>query len=201
MINKSRFLGVLFLICGFFLFNINICTSIEIGIVESGISYVVKQSTYEVEKGWSENQINNLIEENCKWCSDGDYCYALGYVKDGRYCGIFYDNFIRKNKIMFINQTEIGGNCTQNFECKSNLCSNLNCIDGVDVIIFSLRTQVAELNLSLMEEREKVSILYNEINHIKEYLEKFSKEIQAKDTKETNETNILTGFFVKIFGI
>jgi hypothetical protein len=54
-------------------------------------------------------------------CELNDKCYAYGYVKDGMYCSEESD--------IFMPQAGNGEYCTQNFECKDNLCIDNNCID------------------------------------------------------------------------
>ena len=59
-------------------------------------------------------------------CENGcfleDKCYLYGYRKNGKYCSDILDNFV--------GQKEDPSSCENNFECKSNLCIDSQCVEA-----------------------------------------------------------------------
>ena len=54
-------------------------------------------------------------------CFVDEQCYGLGHRKSGEYCSP------ERN---FIDQLEAGDICDNNFECRSNICVNDQCVSG-----------------------------------------------------------------------
>jgi hypothetical protein len=59
--------------------------------------------------------------QTCNGCLTDDNCYTFGYRKSGKYCN--------ESKI-FLEYKISGETCENNFECKSNLCVDDECISG-----------------------------------------------------------------------
>lgn len=57
----------------------------------------------------------------CSGCDLDDLCYPLGYRKSGEYCS---------GELEFMEQSEEGASCDNNFECKSNVCVDDRCVSG-----------------------------------------------------------------------
>ena len=55
----------------------------------------------------------------CNGCILGDKCAPVGYRVEGKYCNLDSE---------FIEYLEAGESCDNNFECKSNLCVNDECV-------------------------------------------------------------------------
>ena len=196
--------SVIFLTIIVLIFNIFLIQGVNVSAAEldfNAASTVQPQpytNSYEEKKDWSEKQIKRLIEKNCNWCSDDDYCYPFGYVKKEQYCGI--DKTLHFEKINFINQSESGTNCAQDFECKSNFCFNNECIGTMESLLFSFHEQINELNKDLEEEKNKTTLLREELNQIKKYLGTLNSNIDTIQLENKKKQNGITGFFVKIFG-
>lgn len=60
-------------------------------------------------------------KEDCQGCMLDDKCYPLGYRKDNKYCSDSMNFTAQKN------ETSV---CENNFECKSNVCVDSQCISG-----------------------------------------------------------------------
>jgi len=69
-------------------------------------------------------EINNLTLEECKsGCIYGDKCLPIGVRVKGAYCSI---------DIILTNQLEADEKCENDFECKSNICIDSECVsEGV----------------------------------------------------------------------
>ena len=63
-------------------------------------------------------------------CFLDDECYQFGYINNGTYCSEkgkhIAGNIYRS---AFINQSDVGMNCSQSYECKTGVCSNGFCAD------------------------------------------------------------------------
>ena len=72
-----------------------------------------------------EGNVTDIPEDDenyiCQGCSFGDKCYPFGYRKSGEYCS---DN------LEFVTQLGKESVCDNNFECKSNVCVNDECVSG-----------------------------------------------------------------------
>ena len=55
----------------------------------------------------------------CSGCLENKKCYPFGYRKSLEYCSINDDKFIQQSK---------AGVCENNFECRSNVCIDGECI-------------------------------------------------------------------------
>lgn len=60
------------------------------------------------------------VSYTCHGCKLNNKCYPLGYIKTGQYCSDNYE---------FVEQLTGEENCENNFECKSNLCIDEQCIE------------------------------------------------------------------------
>lgn len=58
----------------------------------------------------------------CRTCLIGEACFPFGYRKDGNYCNA--------DELNFTQYKESEESCENNFECKSNLCIDNECISG-----------------------------------------------------------------------
>ena len=65
---------------------------------------------------------NKEIFYSCSGCELENKCYPYGYRKEGNYCS-------DENEV-FVNQLEGATTCENNFECKTNLCINGNCVSS-----------------------------------------------------------------------
>ena len=76
-------------------------------------------------------------------------CYILGYIKNGTYCSEKGKNYGGLYKPGFLNQSETGANCTQDYECKTNICSDTVCLNMTKQKqeIESLRNELINLSL------------------------------------------------------
>ncbi len=59
---------------------------------------------------------------SCNGCELDDKCYTYGYRKNGNFCS--------DENNLFISQLEDNAACENNFECKTNLCINGNCVSS-----------------------------------------------------------------------
>lgn len=71
-------------------------------------------------------------ERDCRknGCFENDRCYPFGYRKDERYCeekAKVYASSVYRSA--FVNQSEEGEECNQNYECKTNICSDNICVN------------------------------------------------------------------------
>jgi len=64
---------------------------------------------------------SEFIDFSCNGCKVEDICYQIGHRKEGNFCS--------DNK-EFISQKEESISCDNNFECKSNLCIDNECIES-----------------------------------------------------------------------
>jgi hypothetical protein len=83
----------------------------------------------ETEEDEEQNETEEDEEQNetsdeiiCNGCSLENKCYPLGYRKSGKYCS--------DNNNNFLDYLEKKSNCENNFECKSNVCIDSECISG-----------------------------------------------------------------------
>ncbi len=60
----------------------------------------------------------NSEKDICKGCTHDDVCYSLGYRKEGTFC---------TDKLHFESQKDDNNNCSNAFECKSNICEKNQC--------------------------------------------------------------------------
>ncbi|MFH1327102.1 MAG: hypothetical protein ABIH59_03175 [archaeon] len=70
----------------------------------------------------SEDDEDEEIFYSCSGCDLENKCYTYGFRKAGNYCSDANDNFV--------SQLEDNGICENNFECKTNLCINGNCVSS-----------------------------------------------------------------------
>jgi len=61
-------------------------------------------------------------ETVCLSCKEGEKCYPAGYRKEGKFCSVEEDRFIK--------QLKEASSCENSFECKSNLCVSGECVSG-----------------------------------------------------------------------
>jgi hypothetical protein len=79
----------------------------------------------EVEKVEVENKSEEEVfyeGGDCVGCELEGQCYALGRVKDGKYCS--------ENLFVFADSKVEGDSCNQNFECLDNICLSGNCVSS-----------------------------------------------------------------------
>ncbi|MBU0907214.1 MAG: thioredoxin fold domain-containing protein [Nanoarchaeota archaeon] len=69
----------------------------------------------------SGEELEKEITFVCHGCFVNEKCYPMGYRKGGEYC--FEDGY-------FVEQSNAGEFCENNFECGSNLCINDECVSG-----------------------------------------------------------------------
>lgn len=137
-------------------------------------------------------------ETDCKnsGCFLDKKCYPYGYIINKKYCVaegvVYYPNgrphFTRKD--FFINQSEIGNECNNNFECLTNFCLNGICIN-----------QSGEVEKRIEEEMKKQKEeLEKQFN---EKIEKLSAPATPAETKEEEkvEENIVEKIFNWFRGI
>lgn len=83
----------------------------------------------EDKKEWSEKHLCTFT----KGCVLEESCYPFGYRFENQFCGEYLiTKTIKRTK--FINQSKIGENCSNHFECETNLCINNICTDGRELI-------------------------------------------------------------------
>lgn len=66
-------------------------------------------------------EIEKEVTHICQGCLLNEKCYPLGYRKSGEYCS---------DELEFVEQSEEGASCENNFECKSNVCVDDKCVSG-----------------------------------------------------------------------
>ncbi|MDA3836948.1 MAG: hypothetical protein PF542_04965 [Nanoarchaeota archaeon] len=59
---------------------------------------------------------------DCVGCELEGQCYALGFVKDGKYCS--------EDLFVFVDSKVEGNSCNENFECADNICLSGNCVSS-----------------------------------------------------------------------
>lgn len=85
-------------------------------------------------------------ETECKkldFCWYENRCYPLGYRLGEKYCSDRDPYYLGKYGIEvsnFVNQSEIGKTCINNYECKTNICSDNVCINLTE------QTNISSLN-------------------------------------------------------
>ena len=84
------------------------------------------KSTQENSQNMEELEEVEVIPEEkifykCNGCELEDKCYLMGYRMSGEYCS---------DEMEFVSQLEESSSCDNNFECKSNLCIDGECISG-----------------------------------------------------------------------
>ena len=120
----------------------------------------------------SENSNYNKDETECgenKGCFLHNKCYPYGYMKDGKYCSdkdpFYYKNY--KVEIPgFVNQTETGKFCKDNFECETNLCQNGLCINITEQVNNQVNTKLNEIKSNIVSDVEEG---INQLNDSEKY--------------------------------
>ena len=125
-------------------------------------------------------------ENDCRYDNNGcfadRYCYPLGYVKNEKFCT--EELVIRNNRTgrvrynernKFINQSEIGTNCTYDFECKTNFCSGNICTNQVET-----EKEFKKLNKLNKEMKLEIMELSNKIDKISD----ISKKLEEPNNTE-----------------
>jgi hypothetical protein len=65
--------------------------------------------------------IEDLEEDSCDGCDVDGNCYPITYRTKKQYCDV---------SGIFVDQMKAGSNCNNNFECKTNLCIDSECLDS-----------------------------------------------------------------------
>lgn len=95
----------------------SVCGVLEFSV--SGECGSFEPETEEPTEGTPEKWEDVLVCKNS--CPLEDQCYPFGYRKGGRYCS---------DKGQFIDQLISDSTCDNNFECKSNVCADSQCVSG-----------------------------------------------------------------------
>ncbi|MFA5485107.1 MAG: hypothetical protein WC260_02565 [Candidatus Pacearchaeota archaeon] len=95
------------------------------------------------------------------------YCYPLGYRMNDTYCSEILKSEspggYKKYEYRFLNQSEIFEICENHFECKSNFCFNNKCIGNIE---------------------DKINRLNEEIDNLKNLINKFEKNVELINESE-----------------
>jgi len=67
-------------------------------------------------------------------CPINNICVPIGYRYFTEETGSLFCGLIFTGSTVFISQMDLGGDCENNYECKSNFCSNNKCVDLVSDI-------------------------------------------------------------------
>lgn len=120
-------------------------------------------------------------------CWEEYTCYPFGYVKNWKYCSQTgkYVGFTRPS---FVNQSNTSSSCNQNYECKTNVCS-----DGICVNLTEQMNKLQELSNKINQSFELLK--ENESNQSESY-EKLSTNGSNTDVQIEKEQNLVE----KIFG-
>lgn len=113
-------------------------------------------------------------------------CFPYGYVTNETYCSTGYNNKLKRNEKMFIQQKNAMEQCNNSFECKSNFCFNRECID----VINTVDDGVVRIDKSDLEELREI------IENAEISIEKgYDEEVLG------NFFDSLIGLFRKLFGL
>lgn len=99
--------------------------------------YFVSAQTTLLNEGILQYQEPQISEEEdvCKklgFCWDDNKCYPIGYIQGEKYCSDKDPYYFEKYKIEvsnFVNKSETGKECINNYECKTNICSENLCLN------------------------------------------------------------------------
>jgi thioredoxin-related protein len=78
----------------------------------------IKEEVYDIPV---EEEEEKEVTHFCSGCLKDNKCYPFGYRKSGDYCS---------DSEEFVAQSESGKTCDNNFECRSNVCIDGECISG-----------------------------------------------------------------------
>ncbi len=141
-------------------------------------------------------------EKNCNGngCFFDNHCYQYGYRKDNEYCA---DEFIVRfsnggerytEKDVFINQSEDGKNCVQNYECKTNLCLNKICTNLNEEINNRVVIEVEKTRQTEIANIEK------DVEYINNYENTSLSNSKETAPEEKNIFELIFNWFGRIFG-
>lgn len=121
--------------------------SLEVNAISSGTVVVSNTDSEGEEKElWSKKQICSFI----RGCWEDRECYPFGYIKEEKYCGIYYIQSSIE-RFGFINQSESEENCIYDFQCKSNFCLNQRCTNSIEATVLELNNKIKDIELSIGE--------------------------------------------------
>ena len=112
---------------------------------------------------------------------DNKKCYPLGYILEGKYCSNRDPYYFGKYGIEtpnFVNQSETGKVCINNYECKTNMCSNNVCINITEQNTFKndtekLNYEISTNNINTLYTPLSEPIIYEEKNLIRKIADFF----------------------------
>ncbi len=153
----------------------------------SGISV-----SYDNAKSYTPSQAEIDCQNN-GGCFDNktNRCYSIGYVRKGTFCkedGITYGYVLHKSG--FVNQSSEGQNCTQNYECNTNLCSNNVCVNLTKI--------QSENNFA---DNSSANAVNNSVENISANSNKTLMTGEVVNTQNENFLSKVLLFFKKIFGL
>ncbi|MFH1889421.1 MAG: hypothetical protein ABIJ58_00895 [Nanoarchaeota archaeon] len=131
-------------------------------------------------------------EQDCsrKGCFEDEFCYPFGYVRNDRYCD---EDAKLPNSLAvrprFVNQSEAGFSCSQNYECKTGFCSEDSCLNLTSITgeLTSLRNQITILS----QENRELDTKSNATNE--------SAELDPRIKEDKNIFQEITHFFRGLF--
>ena len=178
---------ILLMILTTFLVSLGAVAAISVTVPNvSGVSV----SSYDNVKSYTPSQ----AEIDCSktgGCFDNktNYCYSFGYIKNGTYCS---ENAKSPAHYVgaFVNQSKVGEDCEQNYECDTNLCSNNVCVN--------LAKMQHENNLA---ENSITNVVNDSVEDIPADFNKTSITGDAINTQNENFLSKILLFFRKIFGL
>jgi len=136
-------------------------------VIPSGDSVLIEK-----DKEDSESQ----DEKDCygKGCFDDDTCYPYGYTKEEKFCAVNYVLIDENGRVkytaksIFVEQVKTGKNCSNDFECLTNLCLGEICTNRteeinrqVDVKLNEMKQEIVykiDENIEKLNETENISV-------------------------------------------
>ena len=149
------------------------------------------QGTQDISEGFTEGQQTPLTEKSqaeieClkKGCFLNNVCFPFGFVNNGTYCsekGKFITAGIYRPA--FINQSDAGMNCSQDYECKTGVCSNNVCID-----LTAIKAEINDL-------KEDLTTLSQQNNELNSSLSEINQTVEENNNLLQKITNFLKDWF------
>ncbi len=144
-----------------------------------------------------ENSGINIIHtpKNTRDCEDTDCsyknkCYPHGFIMEGKFCAYDYDvrddygRLKYPSVTRFVEQLELGKNCSNNFECLTNMCLDNLCANITEEINYQVDIKIEELKQEMEDEED-----LNESNNL----------ISGSVVEENSEIPVKKNLFEKIF--
>ena len=150
--------------------------------------------SWDKERLWTQKQICELGGA----CFDEEEktCYPSGYIKNSKYCGFDSERYkARGNGMTFIDQSESGETCTNDFECKSNFCFNQECVSSFQVIVKDILLRISDLE-------KKVNSAQLETNTLSEEKETGNeiRDLSMEGDEQLEEKRGFFDFFNNLLG-